>query len=443
MVVIPPVLRKEMLMHLHSTHLSTEHMRSLSRLTCWWPTINTDIDNFVKTCDNCKNKKKNSKSDWKAWPLTYEKMQRIHADYAGPILGYYFLIIVDSYSKWPEVYITKEATSNFTQRCLRTFFSREGIPQVIVTDNGSHFVAENLRKWFKSLNVTHITSAPRHPKSNGLAENFVKTLKYAISAVQLSSLEELECFINNFLFHYRNCEHSTTKQRPSVLFRGHVLRSQLIGNSKVTFKRGNDLRLCNGIILKNLGGKMVLILDSQDGSVHRRHVEQLSFVKSEFAKSAFDSREAGNTGRENIWDKRPGDPGDQDATDASRGSVDEWRSDTENIDSQEDQANDSGRRRASDSGEWYLNDPEKNTAADWRPSGSGGRRPSDSGGRRPGDSGGRQASGTGGRQPGDTGGRQASDTGGRKESDPADNSCETVVTRSGRIIKKPERLINI
>lgn len=144
----------------------------------------------------------------------------------SPLFGkYYCLIIVDSYSKWPEVLITEEATANFTERCLRSLLSREGVPQVIVTDYGSHFVAENLEKWLKSMNVTHLTSAPRHPKSNGLAESFVKALKYAISAVDISSRTELERFVNNFLFHYRNCKHSTTKQRPSILFRGEVLRS--------------------------------------------------------------------------------------------------------------------------------------------------------------------------------------------------------------------------
>ena len=292
MVVVPPALRKEMLAHLHSTHMSSGHMRSLSRLTCWWPTINVDIDNFVKSCNNCKDKKKAKTSSFKSWPLTYEKMQRIHADYAGPIKGYYFLVVVDSYSRWPEVFITKEATSEFTERCLRSMFAREGVPQVLVTDNGTHF-AGNLKKWLQSIHVTHLHTAPRHPQSNGLAESFVKSLKYAISAVikDISSLVELEEFVNNFLFQYRNCEHNTTKQRPSILFRGHALRSQAIGCSKVTFRKGNDLRLSNGIVLRNLGNRMVLIMDAEDGSTHRRHVEQLAFVEHPYTSPGVNDRD--------------------------------------------------------------------------------------------------------------------------------------------------------
>lgn len=281
-VVIPPILRKEILVHLHQGHIGIEKMKSIARLTCWWPTLNADIHNFFKSCEKCRQKRKNTRNDEQSWPITYECMQRIHADYAGPLLGkYYLLVVIDSFSKWPEVFITDSANAGFTKRCLRSLFAREGVPQALVTDNGSHFTEADLGKWLKSLNIMHIFTAPRHPKSNGLAENFVKTLKYAISSENdtIRNHHDLEAFIHNFLFQYRNAEHATTRQRPSMLHRGRPLRNPIFGRARVLFRRGNDLRLCDGVILKQLGNKMVSLMDVTDGSIHRRHVEQLEILQ--------------------------------------------------------------------------------------------------------------------------------------------------------------------
>ena len=87
-----------MLEPLHMGHIGDEK-KSLTQLACWWPTINGDIYNFTETCISCKKKTHNEKSDWQAWPATYKHMQWLHADYAGPILDkYYLLIIIDSFS---------------------------------------------------------------------------------------------------------------------------------------------------------------------------------------------------------------------------------------------------------------------------------------------------------------------------------------------------------
>ena len=125
LTVIPPGLREKMLESLHTGHVGNEKMKSLARLACWWPTINADICNFTEICISCKKKTHNEKSDWQAWPATYKRMQRLHADYEGPILGkYYILIIIDSFSRWPEVFITESATGAFTEHAFRSLFAR-------------------------------------------------------------------------------------------------------------------------------------------------------------------------------------------------------------------------------------------------------------------------------------------------------------------------------
>ena len=79
-------------------------------------------------------------------------MQRLHADYCGPLIGgYYALVVEDAYSKFPEVFQTRNATADFTKKALQSLFVREDVAQVLVTNNGTHFLSEKLQGWLLSL----------------------------------------------------------------------------------------------------------------------------------------------------------------------------------------------------------------------------------------------------------------------------------------------------
>lgn len=282
-VVIPPTHCKAVLDDLHSGHLGVEKMKSIARLTCWWPTVDADICRLAKACTNCQHKARSAPSKWIPWPVSTEAWQRVHVDYCGPFLGnVYALVVIDSFSKWPEVFFTSSPTAEFTIHALRKSFSREGVPLVLVTDNGSHFAAKAVTDWLQSIGCKHLFTAPRHPCSNGQAENFVKTLKSAIQSLKPSNFKELERGVDNFLLQYRNCIHSTTKETPAKLFKGRLLRSNLlcINSAEVTYFRGNDLRPSSGIVLQNVGKCMIKLMDLEDLSIHRRHIDQIHFEES-------------------------------------------------------------------------------------------------------------------------------------------------------------------
>lgn len=279
-IVIPPTLCKAVLDDLHSGHLGVEKMKSLARLTCWWPTIDSDICRKAKDCTKCYHKLQRAPSKWVPWPVSIDAWQRVHADYCGPFVnGKYALVIIDSFSKWPEVFFTSSPSAAFTIHALRKVFSREGIPTVLVTDNGSHFSAKVVTDWLNSIGCKHLFTAPRHPCSNGQAENFVRTLKSAIMSLNPSNYFELERGVDQFLLQYRNCTHSSTKEAPAKLSKGRLLRSNLlcINPSEVTYFRGNDLRPATGVVLKPLGTRMLQLLDIDDLTTHNRHLDQIQF----------------------------------------------------------------------------------------------------------------------------------------------------------------------
>ena len=72
--------------------------------------------------------------------------------------------------------------------------------------------------------VKHLTMAPYHPVSNGLAERAVQTLKTRLKKMTVGNIEDkLACF----LFQYRITPHTTTGQSPAELLMGRRPRSHL------------------------------------------------------------------------------------------------------------------------------------------------------------------------------------------------------------------------
>ena len=67
----------------------------------------------------------------------------MHADLCGPFpSGESLLVIVNSCSRWPEVFILKSTTAAVIINRMKSCFAVHGLPEEIVTDNGPQFVAE-------------------------------------------------------------------------------------------------------------------------------------------------------------------------------------------------------------------------------------------------------------------------------------------------------------
>ena len=121
-VSIPKTLQKRALKDFHMGHPGTNRMKSLMRSFVYWPSVDQDITNMVKTCKGCALAAKASPINHKPWPKSEQLWSRILTDYAWPLENFYYLIVVDTYSKWPEVLRcskhTTATTINFLMRCL-------------------------------------------------------------------------------------------------------------------------------------------------------------------------------------------------------------------------------------------------------------------------------------------------------------------------------------
>ena len=117
------------------------------------------------------------------------------------------------------------ATSQSTIERLRSVFATHGLPEVLVSDNGTPFTSAEFATFTRANGIKHLTSAPYHPASNGLAERGVQTLKTAIKKADGGG--SLESQICRFLFQYRLTPHSTTGVSPAELLLNRRPRSRL------------------------------------------------------------------------------------------------------------------------------------------------------------------------------------------------------------------------
>ena len=224
-VVVPVQGREAVLQELHEGHPGMTKMKALARMYVWWPGMEKDIEMTVRTCAECQTVRAAPPvaplHPWK-WPT--RPWARLHLDYAGPFLGKMFLVLIDAHSKWIEAICTPSATSDVVIQELRTLFAQFGLPETIVTDNGSCFVSEEFETFLKENGIMHITSAPYHPSTNGLAERAVQVLKQGLKKVTTGNLKTR---LARVLLSYRITPQSSTGVSPAELLLGQCPRTRL------------------------------------------------------------------------------------------------------------------------------------------------------------------------------------------------------------------------
>ena len=91
--------------------------------------------------------------------------------------GATYLLIVDYFSRYLEIVKLTDTTSKGLVAALRPTFARHGVPAVLHSDNGSQYVSREMSEFATLYGLTQVTSSPHYPRSNGLVERTVKTVK--------------------------------------------------------------------------------------------------------------------------------------------------------------------------------------------------------------------------------------------------------------------------
>ncbi|CAB4007683.1 Retrovirus-related Pol poly from transposon [Paramuricea clavata] len=313
-VAIPESLRDILLKDLHAEHFGIVKMKQLARKYLWWPKLDKEIEETVKSCMACQEEAKSPNASQQAsWSWPGGPWKRIHIDYAGPYLGKMFLVVVDAYSKYLEIVPMSNATSTTTITALRHIFSNFGLLEHIVSDNGSQFTSEEFQKFLNDNNIQHTTTAPGHPATNGLAERYVGNFKDKLKKMGDTG-KPLQTKLDRFLLTYRATPTGLGKSPSELLMnrqpriRLSALRAKQSKNEVKIFQDNLDNQpkysQNQAVFARNFGkgarwlpGVIVKIISPRNYDVKvgdvmwKRHEEQLrprhipSFENAEQAKS--------------------------------------------------------------------------------------------------------------------------------------------------------------
>ncbi|CAA7044599.1 unnamed protein product [Microthlaspi erraticum] len=93
----------------------------------------------------------------------------------------YILVAVDYVSKWIEAIPCPACDAKVVIKLFRTIiFPRYGIPRVVISDGGSHFINKVFEKLMKSYGVKHKVATPYHPQTSGQVEVSNRQIKAII-----------------------------------------------------------------------------------------------------------------------------------------------------------------------------------------------------------------------------------------------------------------------
>ncbi|XP_063374893.1 uncharacterized protein K02A2.6-like [Cydia amplana] len=320
-IVIPSRLQTKILAELHKSHLGIVKCKAEARSRLWFPGIDKAIESTIGSCLVCSQLRPTPpRAPLAVWPYPQQVFYRIHTDILGPVNNKSYLVVVDAYSKWVEVYLLNNTTSNAIIAKLYDFMSRFGLMHTLVSDNGTCFSSNEFAHFCAVNGISHITSPAYNPASNGQAESFVKVVKKGIRACLLSSsAKEVDQNLLKYLFDYRNSVHTTTGVSPAQLVFGRKLRSRLDliipnvpaaappspdtladvvnykqclqtkaygGTNKQCFKPGDKVMfkkyLSNskftwnrGVVIKRLGKTVYIVQDSVTALQLKKHKNQL------------------------------------------------------------------------------------------------------------------------------------------------------------------------
>jgi len=233
LIVVPDVgdLRQQCLSLHHDTpyagHLGRDRTVYLVKQTYVWPGLDSDVKQFVASCDFCqKNKTSSAKPAGLLQPLAIPEFrwQSVSVDFITQLpetaAGHTAIVVfVDRLSKmvhFAPCWNTLGA-QEFAQIFVREIFAKHGIPQEIISDRGTQFTSRFFREVSKLLGVKQCLSSSRHPQSDGQTERANRTLEDMLRHFVRPSQDDWDVKLPCCEFAINNAWNQTTGSTPFFL----------------------------------------------------------------------------------------------------------------------------------------------------------------------------------------------------------------------------------
>lgn len=229
--VVPRSQRLPVLKQAHdsstSGHLGVE--KTIERIIpkLYWYKQLDDIKAYVQSCTSCQSVK--SAQRYNIAPMqpirTTRPSELLTTDIMGPLPttdggNRYVLVVVDHFTKWVELFAMETQTAEDVAKRLMLVFYRHGIPETILSDQGTNFQSILLSEIYELLDVHKVRTSPYHPQTDGLTERFNRTLQAMLACYVDENQKDWDTFLPTLAFAYNTAVHSTTLMTPFELTYG-------------------------------------------------------------------------------------------------------------------------------------------------------------------------------------------------------------------------------
>ena len=210
-----------MLQYIHKGYQGKERCLLRARNTVFWPKMTYDVQELIERCIICQE-------HGRSQPIigtTQELPPFLWHTLATDIFYWKrmdFLIVADVFSKY--FLVRKLANSTSAAVCveLATIVTELGLFHIIRSDNGPCYNSKEFQQFLQRYNITHHTSSPHHPRSNGFVERMVGVAKKLMDKAG----KEGKPWISG-LYEYRVTPQSGSIASPLQLITQHILEKDL------------------------------------------------------------------------------------------------------------------------------------------------------------------------------------------------------------------------
>jgi His(2)-Cys(2) zinc finger./Integrase core domain. len=202
----------------------------------FWPRLKQTIAEFINDCETCrvsKYERNPIKPPFNITPTPRRPFEILHVD-TVTVENKRFLSIVDAFSKYSQMYYLEALQSPIVTDKLMTYFSHHGLPDLIISDNGTEFKNTIIQDLLKAFNIEiHLTSV-NHPNSNSTVERFHSTLREHMRIINNTpTFKHLstEQKVRHALLAYNHSIHSATRYKSIELINGHLGNRQTLNTN--------------------------------------------------------------------------------------------------------------------------------------------------------------------------------------------------------------------
>ena len=150
----------------------------------------------------------------------------LHMDFCGPFTsGEYLFVVIDAYSRFPEVDIVRSTSASAIIPKLDRMFATHGIPTIVCSDNGPPSTSHEIQQ-YTWRRMVHRRITPLWPQANSEAERFMQPLTKAIRSAHAEGKQWTK-HLHRFLLNYRTTPHATTGFSPAEVLFNRKIQNKL------------------------------------------------------------------------------------------------------------------------------------------------------------------------------------------------------------------------